>query len=502
MWWDLITVEPVMFLYMMAFMLTSVVEQAFYVDKACRANLNYNDSICLNLTDKSNEGYNKKVQIVASDFHQYNNIATHAIPLVLALFLGAWSDRRGRKLLLIMGLVGKLYFSIMIVVNALQESWTLDIVVWSASLPSALTGSDLAIFAAAFSYLADITTVEDRTMRVTVLDIAYLSTMPTGVALGTITRILLLLLLLLLLIAGKYLWSSVTGRSYAIMFTINASLLVAAILFALWRLEWRTTPTQNPVPLNCLGDFFDFDHVKQSVLAVVRKRPGRRRLYLIILFITMALYTFQRVNTHVNFVIKTFILFVCLFVCIDEKPMSYLYTQLMFHWSAETYSDYRTFQNASYVVGTLLGIHIMSKWLHLNDTVMVMVGSTAHALARVVFATAEVPWLFYVGGTIVALGPIVAPVLRSMTSKVVPLSERGKVFAILAAADNAVPLVSGVLYTQVYNATINTAPATIFWVTFASQVCVFLLILIIHISLRGSSLEDTSEKAQENQEEW
>jgi len=53
----------------------------------------------------------------------------------------------------------------------------------------------------------------------------------------------------------------------------------------------------------------------------------------------------------------------------------------------------------------------------------------------------------------------------------------GKVFAILAAADNAVPLLSGVLYTQVYNATITSAPSTIFWVTFASQICVFILIL-------------------------
>lgn len=33
--------------------------------------------------------------------------------------------------------------------------------------------------------------------------------------------------------------------------------------------------------------------------------------------------------------------------------------------------------------------------------------------------------IFIPGGTVVALGPIVAPVLRSMTSKVVPLSERG-----------------------------------------------------------------------------
>ena len=49
-----------------------------------------------------------------------------------------------------------------------------------------MTGADLAIFAAAFSYVADVTTVESRTLRVTVLDITYLSTMPTGVALGTL----------------------------------------------------------------------------------------------------------------------------------------------------------------------------------------------------------------------------------------------------------------------------------------------------------------------------
>jgi len=34
---------------------------------------------------------------------------------------------------------------------------------------------------------------------------------------------------------------------------------------------------------------------------------------------------------------------------------------------------------------------------------------------------------FISGGTIVTLGPIVAPLLRSLTSKVVPLSERGTV---------------------------------------------------------------------------
>jgi hypothetical protein len=78
------------------------------------------------------------------------------------------------------------------------------------------------------------------------------------------------------------------------MFGINASLLFAAILYTLWRLKWRTAEGQEPIPNNCFGDFFDCDHAVQSVKSVVRKRSGNRRLYLVILFIAMALYTFQR----------------------------------------------------------------------------------------------------------------------------------------------------------------------------------------------------------------
>jgi hypothetical protein len=48
---------------MMAFMLTSVVEQAFFVDKACRVNLNFSDIICSNLADNQYKEYNKQVQV-------------------------------------------------------------------------------------------------------------------------------------------------------------------------------------------------------------------------------------------------------------------------------------------------------------------------------------------------------------------------------------------------------------------------------------------------------
>lgn len=81
---------------------------------------------------------------------------------------------------------------------------------------------------------------------------------------------------------------------------------------------------------------------------------------------------------------------------------------------------------------------------------MAMIGASAHIIARIFFAAAEVPYVFWIGGFASGLGPIVGPIVRSMTSKVVPANERGKVFALLSVCDNAVPFVSGVLYTQVH----------------------------------------------------
>lgn len=55
----------------------------------------------------------------------------------------------------------------------------------------------------------------------------------------------------------------------------------------------------------------------------------------------------------------------------------------------------------------------------------------------------------------------------------------GKAFAILSVCDNAIPLFSGVLYSQLYNATLNTAPNSIYWLTFSTQIAVLLLILCV-----------------------
>lgn len=52
-----------MFLYMFAFMLTTVIEQELFVQKTCLANLNYTHEICDNLKLDKNEEYKNNVQV-------------------------------------------------------------------------------------------------------------------------------------------------------------------------------------------------------------------------------------------------------------------------------------------------------------------------------------------------------------------------------------------------------------------------------------------------------
>ncbi|XP_017791120.1 PREDICTED: proton-coupled folate transporter isoform X2 [Habropoda laboriosa] len=454
-WMKEVSVEPTMWLYMMAYMITSVVEQAFFVHKACRVDHGYSEEDCANLN--YNETMKAEVQVTVSDFHQWNNIAGHVVPIILALFFGNWSDRRGRKLPLLLGLLGKFVYSFMVVINSIMDTWNLETLVYTASLPMGMLGGDVAIFGSCFAYISDISTVEQRTLRITILDVLYLTTMPTGVALGS------------------YLYTSVVNYSYTIMFIINASLLALAILYSLIRLKWQTLPQQQPLAgANWLTDFFDKKHVIATMKTMIKHRPNHKKLHLWLLLIIMMLYTFQR----------------------DEKPMSFLYTQLKFKWDVSNFSNFRTFQSTTFVLAMLIGVPVMSKLMGIKDTIMVAIGAIAHASGRVIFIMAEIPELFYVGAAVAALGPIVAPVLRSMTSKLVSVEERGKVFAMLSVCDNAVPLFSGILYSQLYNATINTAPSSIYWLTFSTQVTVLLLILVINFSTRKTENIDDETDCQ------
>lgn len=84
-----------------------------------------------------------------------------------------------------------------------------------------------------------------------------------------------------------------------------------------------------------------------------------------------------------------------------------------------------------------------------------MMGATSHILARLFFGFAETPFGFYIGGFVSSVGCVVLPILKSMISKSVDDSEKGKVFAWVSVCSNSVQFLSGIIYSRVFTDTIQ-----------------------------------------------
>lgn len=162
--------------------------------------------------------------------------------------------------------------------------------------------------------------------------------------------------------------------------------MLLSVLYSLIKLKWQTTPKQRPLtdlpPSKWLKDFFDKNHLKQTIRTLVKKRDNNFRNYIIIVMISMALYAFQR----------------------DEKPYLYLYAQLKLGWTVDLYSHFKTYQSAAFVIVMLVAMPLMNKLWKFKDTSIILIGATAHSLGRLFFIFAQGATMMFIGATVGALG--------------------------------------------------------------------------------------------------
>lgn len=434
-----ISVEPTMFLFLLAFMITNIYEQELFIQKVCRGNLNLTDDICDHIHNSTNAEYKITIQQQVSKFLIKESVVAYLFPVIMALFMGSFSDKFGRKAPLLCGLFGKFIYSTMLAVNAHQRSWPVETILYTATLPCALTGADVAIFASCFAYMADVSTLKTRTLRITILDAIYLGAIPIGISIGS----------------ALYHHTDIFYHNIGRLFTLNAVLVALSILYSFIFLRWQTTKMQKSICLRTICcDFFDWRHARDTIRVLIRSRPRYKRLFLWAILVAMMLYTFQR----------------------EEWQYLFLFARFKLQWTTERYSLFKTVKSAIFFPVLLWGAS-MARWLGWRETSLVFLGAGAHIAARLCYYFAPSDGWFFVGGVICGVGPLVGPMLRAMVSKVVLANERGKVYSVLSVCDNAIPLISGIIYPIVYQATLNEGGTGVFMLTIASQFCVFLLIL-------------------------
>lgn len=269
---QIITVEPLIALYQTALSLSKPALDNLEFEKSCRVNLNYSDATCRAILSGNHQNYseeNDHIQVLISNMHSWQQPVQSFTPLLLILFLGSYSDRhRWRKPLLLLPVFGELIgvFGCILCVKYM-ELLPLEVQGISQKVIPSLFGGQSLLIMATTSYIADVSSLEMRTLRIGIVQIVLSVCSPTvssfsGVLFGEI--------------------------GYIGIFSISAVLHVVSFVYALcWIRESRTEGNDRKF---VLSDVFDPSHAVDTFKLIFKKTSENNRMYIVALITVMFIY--------------------------------------------------------------------------------------------------------------------------------------------------------------------------------------------------------------------
>lgn len=188
---SMITVEPIVACYVMPSVLSALATQNLYLEKACRVNFAFEDHVCDALTRRNTANYTAEeeaVQTLVASVAGWKTVLQSFLPCLILIFLGAYSDRVGRrKFCMLIPIIGEFLTSVGMIVNTyFFYELPVEVAAVTEAIFPALTGGWFTMFMGVFSYIADVTTEEQRTLRIGIVNLFYSVGVPVGAALSGI----------------------------------------------------------------------------------------------------------------------------------------------------------------------------------------------------------------------------------------------------------------------------------------------------------------------------
>ncbi|XP_053363570.1 proton-coupled folate transporter isoform X2 [Clarias gariepinus] len=344
----------------------------------------------------------KEVEALTAHWNLYINLGGFLVSLSIVILIGSWSDRAGRRLVLILPSLGlAVQATVYLIVMYLKLP-----VVWFllGRICSGLSGDFNAILAGCFAYVADISDKQSRTFRVAILEACL------GVA-GMFASI----------IGGK--WRHAQG--YINPFWLVLATNLATALYAYFFVPESVTPDPG-------ARFLSTQHLKAVYKLYTSGGQGGHRsrlwLYTLCFFLVITVHAGSR-ELYVLYELSTPL-------CWDSELIGY--------GSAAHHMAYLT---------SLLGIWVLRRCL--DDSFVAIIGLVSNMVGLVVFSFANTTALMFSGYALCFLFMASTPVLRSKLSKVVDPSEQGALFASVACVEGLCSLVASGIFNSLYPATLQ-----------------------------------------------
>ncbi|KAG1682168.1 Proton-coupled folate transporter [Nymphon striatum] len=405
-----ISVEPILFLVLFSNSLRAISNVTLTMEMVCSAEKNYSDEICKNFL--YDEKYTKEkiiIQQSANNWGIINTIVTVLPAMFINLLAGPWSDKYGRKLPLFFPIFGQFISTVFLIAIVYTDYKFSPYVIVLAHISSGITGSYLTLLIA-FSYIADITTHESRSIKFIFVEGVIMLGNPLGNLLAGYVHKL---------------------YGFGPVYIISAVCLVIALIYGMVFLKetqgigvkdsWKTR----------VKYFFNLKTLRESLRACYRARPQNKRKILICLLLSML----------------SFVFFINL-----ENSVAYMYGQLAFNWNQWTFSIFQSSTSSTSLIFTMAIAPILTYILKIPDVYIGIFGTISGIVSVIIMGIAQSTVLFYIGGFVGMFQSLIPPLLRACITKIVDADEIGKIFALLTSLEFATPILAStikVVYDQI-----------------------------------------------------
>ncbi|KAL0994902.1 hypothetical protein UPYG_G00129040 [Umbra pygmaea] len=435
-------VEPLVAVYAFASFLVYPLVQQYVYRRLWQelTNTTYSTSDNNSHCDPSNStrSYHADVQKAASLFSLYSELFSMIPSLLATLILVAYSDQRGRKITIILPLIGSLVYTLSFLAVSFFELNVYLLIL--SSFVNGLFGGLGTFLGGCFAYIADL--CEDgqqKTLRMAGVDMVIgllsgVASLSTGYFLQ----------------AAGFNWPFFTS---ALFHCVN-------LLYAIFVLE-ETVKRPADDPLDSSPQPNALQRMACGVYHLFAGAGRRRNILLVLLLLIFNSFAFANIGG------------ISMITLYELNPPLCWSEILIGYGSALTTTVFLT---------SFVGVVALSR-CGVHNLVIVLMGILSMAVGMVLVAFTKTTLMMFLARLPMLLAIMPFPVLRSMMSKVVSKTEQGALFACVACLDSASSNAASAVFSSVYAATVTWNSGFCFLL--AAGLCGIPLALLAALGLLG-----------------
>ncbi|XP_066960676.1 lysosomal proton-coupled steroid conjugate and bile acid symporter SLC46A3-like [Macrobrachium rosenbergii] len=454
------SVEPVMLIIGACNQAMRLFAENVQMNKICSVNLGFSAKVCENLADHLKE--NVLVQKDFTLFSFYNSIIPSVTALIYVLFMGAWSDKYGRKIPLLLTLVCNTMYAAGYVLSNWQTSWPVEIIYLVTFLES-LGGGYVGFLTSTTSYISDICPEKIRTSRLTMANSMWYLGGPLGNLIGAIlikhttynVALAVVLLAYISVVVSVIFFIKESHGPFAKKELQSKGSLNSRIIEA---------PKEQVTISLMIRDFFNWRRAAESFKTALKKREGNTRCVLLIIIGSNMIRQAGR-----GFFI-------------------YMFVRQALQWDAKDYGYWATYRSLLTALGSLFLIAPLTKLCDIKDTTLALAGSLSIISEYVCYglvmnkSLSFLLWLGPVAG-LISNASIIA--FGSMPTKLVGSNEKGRISAVTSAMNSLMPMVGFAIYSPVYYRTVDSFPSAQFFI--AGSLNFMIIVMFVFVQMKNSS---------------